>query len=80
MRVLTSLGSHSAASASEVAPIDAERWISPVRMLVMDVRKVCVTVLELRVLMRVGVRLITVPTEIVAVLMMFVMAVLMTMQ
>ena len=75
MSVLTSLGSHSTVSASEVALIDEERWISLARMPVIDVRKMCVTVLAFRVLMRVGVRLFTVPIEISAVLMMFVMAV-----
>jgi hypothetical protein len=48
-------------------------------MPVVDVGKVCVTVLECHMLMRVGVRLSTVPCKIVAVLVVFVVPVLVAM-
>ena len=50
-----------------------------VRMPVVDVREVCVAVLECHVLVRMGMRLHTVPGEIVAVLVVFVVPVLVPM-
>ena len=61
---------------SEALQVDLHRFTLPMRMPVVDVRKVRMAVLEWHMLMRVGVRLGTVPFEIVAMLMVFIVPVL----